>query len=105
MESTLDETLIKILKLIHENSFGSTEEFESRLAEKSSGDVEFLQNGVPSGFTLTEREFISLLHHLESEGYLGSSETVHKFDSSEQILKWHITYKGKLVLIASDLEN
>lgn len=83
----------QVLRFVKEN-----DEFESRLAEESDGDREFLQWGVPRQLSLTEEDLIGALNELAAEGLLEATSTVHSDDSSEYIFKWSITPEGRKAL-------
>ncbi len=92
MSTLVDPDKLRLLELIQVAGV-----FESRLVEGCDTDREFLQHGVPHGFSVTEIEFLHLLHELEIDGYLEVSSTVHRYDSTEYILSWQLSSKGNAI--------
>jgi len=99
MEPDLSETETRILQMLARSDQFSTTPLRSRIVEQVP-DLEFLPHGVPDGFVMGQQEFIDSLHKLRHHGYVDADETVHAYDSSEYIVSWKTTAKGRLYLQA-----
>jgi hypothetical protein len=94
-------TILSISKLLVLHSFGRTGGFYSRVVETVEGEHEFIQHGslgLANYGTFTEVEFIQVLHELECQGYLISTQAVHPHDTNEYVVSWTLNSKGRAAI-------